>query len=370
MPKPMKRASGTGRKVGKTERWLNLLAYLCDRRYPVSREQILSEVDDYRDGWLKGSETERESVRRKFERDKSELRELGVVIEPRGTVEVDHTDGEVEAYQLRPRDLYLPYLELANRSAARVQGYHLPSATLKHEEFAVLRRAAERVLSLGTSPLGPSAASALRKLAFDLPGVVPGDEEVALLPAASPAFDAAFAVLREGLEGRRPVRCSYYAISRDQEEERVIHPYGLMLSWGIWYCIAFAVERNALRVYRIDRMRSAAVLNGAPRFVIPPTFRVESYLDRAPWELSDQPPVAVRIRLGFPHARWVMAEGLGDVIEAVDESGGAVLGFAVRQVDAFVRWLLPFGSQVQVLDPLVVAERLQVERDRLRALYA
>jgi predicted DNA-binding transcriptional regulator YafY len=251
-----------------------------------------------------------------------------------------------------------------------VQGYHLPSVTLRDEDYAVLRRAAERVLSLGTSPLAPSAASALRKLAFDLPGVVPGDGEVALLRETSPAFESAFAALREGLEARRPVRCAYYAISRDQEEERIIHPYGLMLSWGIWYCIAFATERNAMRVYRIDRIRSASVLNGAPRFAIPPTFRVEEYLDRAPWELSENPVITVRVRLGFPHARWVMAEGLGTVVEAVNGDGGAVLDFPVRQVDAFVRWLLPFGSQVEIIEPVAVNKRLQLERARIRALYA
>ena len=80
------------RRVGKTERWLNLLAFLLDRRYPVSREQILSEVEDYRGDWLKGGDTARESVRRKFERDKRELRELGIVIQPeRQKVTADHT---------------------------------------------------------------------------------------------------------------------------------------------------------------------------------------------------------------------------------------------------------------------------------------
>jgi len=32
----------------KTERWLNLLAFLLDRHYPVPREEILSQVDDYK----------------------------------------------------------------------------------------------------------------------------------------------------------------------------------------------------------------------------------------------------------------------------------------------------------------------------------
>ena len=53
----------------KTERWLNLLAFLLDRRYAVPREEILSQVDDYKADWLAGDDKIRESVRRKFERD-------------------------------------------------------------------------------------------------------------------------------------------------------------------------------------------------------------------------------------------------------------------------------------------------------------
>jgi predicted DNA-binding transcriptional regulator YafY len=65
----------------------------------------------------------------------------------------------------------------------------------------------------------------------------------------------------------------------------------------------------------------------------------------------------------------VLAEGLGEVLEATDEQGGALLAFDVRAVEPFVRWLLPFGSQVDVLDPASIRDRLAAERERLRALY-
>lgn len=358
------------RRVSKTERWLNLLAFLLDRRYPVSREEILSTVEDYRRDWSRGSDTTRESVRRKFERDKRELRELGVVIAPAQKVGASHTDLDVEAYLLRPRDLYLPYLEVASAPHKRNQVYHLPTITLKPDEFSILRRAAERVLSLGPTPLGPSAASALRKLSFDLSDLPSGDDEVALAHPVGPGFERIFAALRQGLEQRVAVRCRYYAIGRDQEEERVIEPYGLMLSWGHWYCIARARERDALRVFRVERMRAAEPMGGeAARFEVPANFSVQQYLDRAPWELADAPAVTARVRIGFPHSRWTIAEGLGRVIEAVDPEGGTLFEFEVRAPDAFVRWLLPFGSQVEILDPAHLAARLAAERERVRKVY-
>ena len=52
----------------KTERWLNLIAFLLDHHYAVTREEILSQVEDYKSAWVGGNEKTRESVRRKFER--------------------------------------------------------------------------------------------------------------------------------------------------------------------------------------------------------------------------------------------------------------------------------------------------------------
>src|SRR5690606_19276922 len=102
---------------------------------------------------------------------------------------------------------------------------------------------------------------------------------------------------------------------------------------------------------------------------VPPDFQLSRYLNRSPWELSDAPPVPARVRLAFPHSRWTIAEGLGRVVEAVDEEGGALLEFDVRAPDAFLRWLLPFGSQADLLEPADLRAALAGLRERVLALY-
>ncbi len=357
----------------KTERWLNLLAFLLDRRYPVPREEILSQVDDYKADWLRGDDKTRESVRRKFERDKKELKALGVVIEPiRDKVMAEHAGQEVEAYRLKPRDFYLPYIEVRTHKRARVPPppYYLNTVTLDAGDLPILRRAAQRVAALRDTPLGAAAQSALRKLSFDLPELGVGEEERAFVQRTAPEASAHFAVLRRGVEERRAVRCRYYAIGRDAEEERVIEPYGLMLSWGHWYCVARSPERNAMRVFRLDRMSQVALVQSAgAEFAVPAGFRIGSYLDRAPWELSDEKPVTARVRIAFPQSRWVVGERLGKVVKAVTDDAGTEFEFQVRSADAFVRWLLPLGRQVEVLSPPAIKQRLDEARAQLRALY-
>ncbi len=360
--------------VTKTERWLNLLAFLLDHHYPVTREEILSQVDDYKTDWVQGNERARESVRRKFERDKKELKALGVTIEPiKQKVMAEHAGQEVEAYLLKPRDFYLPYLEVRTgpKVSRPARHYFLPSITLEANDLPILRRAAERVAQLADTPLGAAARSALRKLSFDIPETDVSGAERAFVEPTSPQSDRQFALLRQGVEQRQAVRCRYYAIGRDAEEERVIEPYGLMLSWGHWYCVGRSRERNAMRVFRVDRMKNVRLVEGEDSgFALPKSFAIGSYLNRAPWELSDEKPFTARVRFAFPQSRWVIGEGLGKVVKSVTDDAGAELDFQVRSMDAFVRWLLPLGAQAEVLSPPVLKRRLDAARGALRKLYA
>lgn len=353
----------------KSERWLNLIAFLLNRHYPVAREELLGQVADYADDWASGSATRRESARRKFERDKSELRDLGVVLETQ-KIDVEHTDQAVEGYTLRPKDFYLPYIEVRTARRTRYHPYFLPAAQIEPSEVPILRRAAERVAQLEGTPLAAAAQSALRKLSLDLPEIAPDGTERLLVEPTPPAFAAQFAIVKQGVEARRAVRCRYYAIGRDDEEERVIEPYGLMLTWGHWYCVARARDRNAMRVFRIDRMRDAAVVAGPDGlFAVPRGFTINSYLNRAPWELSGNKPVIAKVRIAFPQSRWVVGEGLGKVTKPVTADGSVEMEFAVRSVDPFMRWLLPLGSQVEVLSPPSLKKQLAAARAALRRLY-
>ena len=68
-------------RITKVQRWLDLIAYLVGRRLPVSVGELMERLPAYAEPWGQGDEKARKSVRRKFERDKDELRELGIPIE-------------------------------------------------------------------------------------------------------------------------------------------------------------------------------------------------------------------------------------------------------------------------------------------------
>ena len=127
-----------------------------------------------------------ESRRRKFERDKDELRRFGIPIQ---TVKDEH--GEPKLYRLPPRDFYLPYLSLRLDGRAskprRVGKYGygaLPTLSFEPEELEAIAHAAARVRELGDPLLAEHAESAVRKLAVDLPMDATRADETGVAPGA------------------------------------------------------------------------------------------------------------------------------------------------------------------------------------------
>jgi predicted DNA-binding transcriptional regulator YafY len=117
-------------------------------------------------------------------------------------------------------------------------------------------------------------------------------------------------------------------------------------------------------------MKDVSIVEGEKaEFTVPKGFQIATYLNRAPWELSDDKPVIVRVRINFPQSRWVIGERLGKVVKAVTDDAGSEFEFAVRAIDPFVRWLLPLGTQAEVLSPPSIKQQLAAARSALRAVY-
>jgi predicted DNA-binding transcriptional regulator YafY len=354
----------------KTARWLDLLAFFLQHRFPVTREEIYTRVEGYRADYEKDdSSGARESLRRKFERDKDELRALGIEIE---TVQMPDQAGDepTAGYKLRHREFYLPYLELREGTGTAERPYQgLLRVPLAREDVALLDRATRRVADMQQTPFAEAAASARRKLAFDLPLPMATVERLLAHPLTGDAART-LEVLQRAVAEQVAVQCRYYAIGRDAEERRVIEPWGLFFGWGRWYCVAYSRERKARRVFRIDRMRDADVLTGvAARFDVPAEFSIREYVGRAPWELAESAAERVVVRFGFPESRWVLSQHVGEPVDEMLEDGGARIAFGVRDRGPFLRWLLTFRGGIVVEEPAELAAELRALRSRVAVLY-
>ncbi len=368
----------------KLQRWIDLIAALLDRRKPATFDELARDVPayaklvaDYEDVPAETArETKRQSLKRTFERDKDELRELGIPLE-------SHADADGNpggAYQMRKQDFYLPYVALtapdgrAINETARVDRYgyrSLASLTLGPEELSAIVDAAAVVRSLGDPLLAADVARALRKLAIDLPvdAMAIGAEPTIVLPRAR-AGNAVFAALSEALHRRKALTFAYHAISTDATETRTVDPYGLFFVHGHWYLAAHDHTRAELRNFRLNRISGPTVnprKKTTPDYDIPSSFRLaEHAASRYAWELGDTDVVAAIVRVIGATGPDRAAAALGKADQQQDD----YRGFTVRRFDAFARWLLSTaGGLVPVSPPELVNEYREMLA-RIALLYA
>jgi hypothetical protein len=149
-------------RSAKTQRWIDLLAALLVRRTPATFDELAPSVAEYA---VPG--TTKEALMRMFERDKDELRAMGVPIE---TVPIG--DGDTVGYRLASQRFYLPYLTLRSEAPRRVPyfGYHsLDVVPFDPLELEAIADAAREVRAGRDWMLADEVACAIRKLAVDLP---------------------------------------------------------------------------------------------------------------------------------------------------------------------------------------------------------
>jgi proteasome accessory factor B len=357
-------------KPTKLQRWLDIIAWLVGRRLPVSMDELMRHVPAYAARWTSGDARERESVRRSFERDKDELRRLGIPIRTVPYSTPDRPEG-VEGYALERRDFYLPYLKLV-REVSGERGY---SDRMRPDQLEVAEAdaplaldALRRVADVPGFPLRREARSAFRKLAFDIdPAHYAPSQPTVLFVERPEAAELAHTLrlLSDALLARKRVRFAYQGIYRGDRTDREVAGYGLMFQAGHWYLIGHDALRSDIRVFRVARMSDVVVNTrqpNTPDYEVPADFRLESYGGRQPWELGEheEQPLRARVLFRFPLSLWAERNRYG-VLAARATDGSQTRDFDVHQVAPFLRWVLGLEGDAEIVEP-------QALRDELHAM--
>ena len=247
--------------VEKSERLINLtMALLASRRF-LTKAEIFRSVEGYA-----GSP---ETMERMFERDKNDLRDLGLEIEVGSE---DPLFEDEAGYRINPKR------------------YSLDIGELDQTELALLSLAANQWQN---SLLSKSGQRAIRKFE-SIEGV---QEPVSLaLPFVKSEIPAEhFALLWDAVESRKEVTFTYHSL---QSTERRIAPYGLGLHQGFWYLIGLDLDKSEIRNFKIVRIDSdLSVGKKAGIFDRPTDFSLSVYFDRRDGENEGEDAV-LNIRVG------------------------------------------------------------------------
>lgn len=286
--------------MSKLERLLNLLAALLHTPVPLTADQIRERLDGYSDT--------NANFRRSFERDKDDLRSMGIPIRVEA---VPGSDPPVDGYRIVPSE------------------YGGSDPQLEPDELAALHLATGLVRVDGVS--GDQAlvrvGGVLGEAKADLVAALPAD------PNLGPLFEA--------ISTGRSVTFDY------NNAGRLLDPFKLSFSRGRWYLTGYDHARDDERQFRVDRIEGS-VAHGGPVT----TQRRSSTLDRTePWGIGDEEPTTARLLIDADQAAWATHYIGSDAIVESRDDGSVEFELTIRNREAFRSFVLTFLDHAELLSP-------------------
>ena len=317
---------------------MNLVIALLSTRTFITAERIRQTVSGYAES------PSDEAFSRMFERDKNELRDLGIPLETGRVSSLDPTEG----YRINREAYALPPVELtADEAAAVAMATQLWESP---ELVTVTQGALLKLRAAGVDVDAPEFPVAITATASP-PGLRGSEDVLGILLAA---IDSGQAVRFR----HRPSRSEPYA-------DRTVEPWGVVTYGGRWYLVGHDRTRDATRTFRLSRI-DADVTPIGPRDAVrrPDGVHLRDVVHRA---VADAPPSAQA-------TVWV-ADGRGTALrrQAVRATPATLAGrdgdelvLDVGRRDQLAREIAGYGADALVLEPESLREDV-IERLRGQA---
>ena len=319
--------------AAKTERLLNLVICLLYTRQPLSKARIRDAVPQY------GETASTEAFDRMFERDKDELRDLGI---PLRTEPLDAYFDDEPGYRIDRRE------------------YALPDIVFEADELAVLGLASR---TWQQASLAGAASTAMRKLrAADV------ERDTASILGLEPRVrttEAAFTPVKDAVLACRPISFDYRKPD-GTVSTRHLQPWGVTNWHGRWYVTGFDTDRDAPRVFRLGRIDGAVKTTGrAGSYQVPEDHDPLRMIDGVEVEREPQPAV-LRVLSGAGNTLRRRARTVGEV-----DDHWSQLDVDFTDTEVFAEQIAGFGPAVRVIHPPELTEavvrRLRAARNAQEA---
>lgn len=304
------------------ERLVNLTIALLEAPRPLTFDELRRRTGYY-------PQPEHAAARRMFERDKEQLRGLGVPIRTEQAYGMEEPGYRIHRREYELRDLHLEPDEVA-------------------------------ALALAVGMVAPDdLALALAKVAARSPRSVELDEPPVRLPLDLDPVDGLAAAVLE----RRRIRFAYRSVD-GRSEERTVEPYGVVRRRRAWYVVGRDTARDALRVFRLDRMTDVPVVLEPDGAFEPPTGLDLAAAVRGPEAM----PVRVELEVG-PGAIWDVASRGGQDLGPGRREGTRRM--AVEGLDAVrdLPWLLAIAPDAVVTSPVALRRTVRTALEGVLARH-
>ncbi|MBU8932370.1 MAG: YafY family transcriptional regulator [candidate division Zixibacteria bacterium] len=251
----------------------------------------------------------------------------------------------------------------------------LPPLNFDLDEYQCLRLALESSPLKQTDKYSKLINLIAAKVEAGLPEAVrmekkfsPPTTHVSIATSVAQDQEEAFFETIEGAISRyRCLDMNYEGISSGTTH-RIVEPYFMIFRGRAFYFVAYCRLRDDFRTFRVDRITDLTVTDD--EFKLRTNVNAETYFDGS-WELYSGEPVEVVARLTGAAARVVLTSTHhpDEIVEKTDE-GKVIYRVVTRGIEEIQRWLLGFGSEVEVLEPQELRDSMRQVGEELVKSYA
>jgi proteasome accessory factor B len=305
----------------KSERLVNLtIALLATTRW-LSKSEIYQSIDGY-NGDLDAKE-------RMFERDKEELRNLGIEIE---VGSFDPLFEDEVGYRIRP------------------EKYQMQTSSLSVNQLSLISLATQMWQGAVLSSKANSALVKLKSL-----GIESDSEGLALTAQSVDVSDENLTHIIDAISARRTISFAY--TNRDAvAEDRALEPYGVGTKNGYWYVAGHDLVKKEVRLFRLDRFSSTVKEQGrASSYEIPSDFSMSDLLK------SQARNQRCRLKLRTDKAYSLRRYAT----EIASEDDWDIVDYSYASIDQLLRDLLWHGDDVLLVEPNALREKVATSLARI-----
>jgi proteasome accessory factor B len=280
----------------------------------LKKSEILTNVQGY--------EGTQEAKERMFERDKDDLRSLGIEIEV-GDLDIFFEDE--------------PGYRIPQKS------YELNVPNLTSRELALLSIASSL---WNDSILAPSAQSGIRKLrSLGIPATLDFEFRMKY------RFDNPSQLLEEIAKAILQKTEISFAYDSSSLKTRHLQPYRIVFWNSFWYLIGMDLDRKAIRLFKISRFLGGVEMSKKKnQFEIPQNFDVSEYLPKNDISIIHSAKVEIK------KDSAILLRERGKLISQGEDFDTYEINFEYERI--FLREIIWHGSNVRIIEPANLVEQL------------
>jgi len=185
---------------------------------------------------------------------------------------------------------------------------------------------------------------------------------------SSPIDAHKYALVEKAVQEQRQIRLGYHSLHRDKISQRNVDPYYILHKNGAWYFIGHCHERQEPRIFALSRVVTVELTETG--FTLPADFDKEKYLGDSFDLMREGQKYHVQLRFSPYQSRWIAERKWHKTQQLTwQPDGSLLLELDVTGLADVQRWVLQYGSEVEVLAPPELRAAIQAEIRKMAAQY-